>query len=286
MVDAMEKSSSESPNETGFCLANNTTKSIYEILAEDPERAMRFAASMKSFDHFPGWAISQVPKLYDWASLGDARVVDVGGSQGHVAIELAKSFQSLTFLVQDMEMVVKDAQVPEELDGRVEFMAHEIFAPQPVAADVYFFRLIFHNWGDKKALEILRAQIPAIKPGAMILIQDGIMPEPGHMPLWRERDVRAVNMNMGCFFNSHERHMDEWKTLLAKADERFVLKRVIEPERSLLAFFSTVRLEKLPSMYISVFVYPAFLSATYIRPVNCEGTWNENITPSSGMYAH
>ncbi|KAI1281802.1 hypothetical protein F5Y07DRAFT_386591 [Xylaria sp. FL0933] len=126
MVDAMEKwPSSESSNETMF--------------AEDPEQATRFAASMRSFDHFSGWAIAQAPKLYDWASLGDARVADVGGSQGHVAIELAKSFEDPTFLVQDMEMVVNDAQVPEELDGRVEF------APQPVAADVYFLSLLFHN---------------------------------------------------------------------------------------------------------------------------------------------
>ncbi|RYP50588.1 hypothetical protein DL768_003933 [Monosporascus sp. mg162] len=243
MVDAMQKwPSSEEPNETGFCLANNTEKSIYEVLSADPMRAMRFASSMKSFDHFPGYAIAEVPKLYDWGSLGNVLIADVGGSKGHVAIELAKSFGDVKLLVQDMEMVVEGAEsdVPDQLKGRIKFMAHGLFDPQAVQADVYFFRMIFHNWADKYALRILKAQIPALRPGAKILIQDAIMSEPGHIPLWRERDMRAVDMNMGCFFNGRERYLHEWKALLAAADERFVLQRVIEPERSLLAILEVV----------------------------------------------
>ncbi|KAI1500603.1 sterigmatocystin 8-O-methyltransferase [Biscogniauxia marginata] len=243
MVDAMQKwPSSEEPNETGFSLANNTDKSVYEVLSEDPMRAMRFASSMKSFDHFPGYAITEVPKLYDWASLNNAFIVDVGGSKGHVAIELAKSFGGIKLLVQDIEMVVEGAEssVPDQLRGRVEFMAHGLFDSQPVQADVYFFRLIFHNWADKYALRILKAHIPALRPGAMILIRDAIMPDPGHIPLWRERDVRAVDLNMGCFFNARERYLHEWKALLAAADERFVLQRVIEPEISMLAILEVI----------------------------------------------
>lgn len=38
-----------------------------------------------------------------------------------------------------------------------------------------------------------------------------------------------MDMSMGALFNSRERYLHEWKGLLAEADERFVLRRVIEP---------------------------------------------------------
>lgn len=157
-------------------------------------RAMRFAASMKSFDHFPGYAITDVPRLYDWASLGNVSIVDVGGSRGHVAIELAKNFENLKFLVQDMQMVVNgaEADVPGEVKERVSFQAQDLLEEQTAPGDVYFFRMIFHNWGDKYAVKILKSQIPALRPGAKILIQDRVMAAPGEIPMWRERDVRYV----------------------------------------------------------------------------------------------
>lgn len=49
-----------------------------------------------------------------------------------------------------------------------------------------------------------------------------------------------MDLNMGCFFNSRERYLDEWKALLAAADERYVLKRVIDPKDSLLAILEIV----------------------------------------------
>ena len=153
---------------------------------------MRFAASMKSFDHFPGYATGEVPKAYDWASFGNAKMIDVGGSKGHVSFAIAKQFAGLSILVQDMAMVVNgaDDNVPEELKGRITFMAHGLFNPQPEQADIYFFRMVFHNWADKYAVRILQAQIPALRPGATILIQDTVMPEPDHVPLWKERTIR------------------------------------------------------------------------------------------------
>ncbi|KAI0173479.1 sterigmatocystin 8-O-methyltransferase [Hypoxylon sp. FL1284] len=243
MVDAIEKwPSSEEPNQTGFSLVNKTDQSIYEVIGADPVRATRFAASMKSFDHNPGYAFKEVPNLYDWSSLGDVLIADVGGSKGHVAIELAKSFENIKLLVQDMELVVKGAEsgVPDPLKERIEFQAHGLFDPQVVQADVYFFRMIFHNWADKYAVKILQAQIPALRPGVKILIQDAVMPDPGHIPLWRERHIRAMDLNMQGFFNARERGLQDWKALLAAADERFVPQRVIKHGRSPMSILEVV----------------------------------------------
>lgn len=87
----------------------------------DPTRAMRFASVMQAaMDHVPGYAVGAVSKVYDWASLGNAYIVDIGGS-GEVAIELAKNFGNIKLLVQDAAMAIKgaDKDVPEQLKERV-----------------------------------------------------------------------------------------------------------------------------------------------------------------------
>jgi hypothetical protein len=154
---------------------------------------MRFVGGMKCLDHVPGCGDSFVAKAYDWGSLGDVSIVNVGGQRGSVAIDLASKFENVKLLVQDSAVVIEgaDAAVPEQLKERVRFMKHELFENQTVQADVYFFRMILRSWGDKYAVNILKAQIPALRPGAKILIQDACMPGPDSAsPLWRERVMR------------------------------------------------------------------------------------------------
>jgi hypothetical protein len=154
---------------------------------------------MQALDHVPGCAIKDISSTYDWASLGDAYVVNAMGSRGQAAIELAKNFPKLKLLVQDSAHVVQNASadVPGDLQGRIEFEAHELFQPQTVKADVYFFRMVFRNFGDSFAVQALRAQIPVMRPEVKILIQDAVMPEPNAIPLWRDRISRYVAREQG-----------------------------------------------------------------------------------------
>lgn len=150
---------------------------------------------MTAFTSSPGFNIAHVTSNYDWASLGRAQIVDVGGGHGHVAIELAKQFVDLKFVVQDMAQVVEPAksQLPEDLQDRITFVAHDLFATQTVQADMFLFRWVLHNWSDKYCILILRAQIPALRPGVKVMIQDHCMPEPGTTALWREKYLRCVH---------------------------------------------------------------------------------------------
>ncbi|KAF4633293.1 hypothetical protein G7Y89_g4831 [Cudoniella acicularis] len=233
---------SAEPNETGFSLANNTTESIYTIIGSSPERASRFSNAMEVFAARPEYDPLYIIDNYDWASLGPTQVVDVGGAQGHIAMSLARRFENLNILVQDMDKVVEKAElgVPEELKGRVRFMAHDFFAPQTIQADIFFFRWILHNWSDKYCILILRAQIPVLKRGTRLIIQESCMPEPGAVALWKEKDLRAEDLNMGAVFNSRERTVNEWAVLLKDADPRFVLKGVTEPKGSALGIIEVI----------------------------------------------
>lgn len=126
-------------------------------------------------------------------------VVDVGGSHGLIAIELARAFPNLRLVVQDLdEPVVKDADArkPVEVADRVRFMVHDFLTPQPVRGAVYYFRSILHNWPDKYCVKILRALIPVLEPGAKVIINDSIMPGPGTLPWDREAKLRGSDLNM------------------------------------------------------------------------------------------
>lgn len=195
-------------------MSKYSTQSIYDFVGSTPERGSHFAEAMAVWASRPDYSPLHVINGYDWAALfgtlsGSAsdgqrvRIVDVGGAQGHVAMALAQKFPFLEIVVQDMGKVIEGAEagLPEDLknDGRVRFMAHDLFAPQPLAARVFFFRWILHNWADKYCIAILRAHIAVLGPGVHIIIMDTVMPEPGEntegavaVPLWVEKDLRYV----------------------------------------------------------------------------------------------
>jgi hypothetical protein len=119
----------------------------------------------------------------------------VGGSQGSACFAIAEKFPSLSFVVQDLERVITAAerQVPSHLAHRVKFATHDFLIEQPVhGADVYFFRWILHNWSDKYCVKILENLIPALKPGARIVVNDNVLPRPGAMSRWQENRLRYV----------------------------------------------------------------------------------------------
>ncbi|CAG8898854.1 unnamed protein product [Penicillium egyptiacum] len=84
---------------------------------------------------------------FDWAGLGKAKVVDVGGSAGHVSIELAKVFPDLEFVVQDFEGLKSFHDgVPDNLKPWISFEAQDILKPNAHHnADVYLLRSILRD---------------------------------------------------------------------------------------------------------------------------------------------
>jgi 6-hydroxytryprostatin B O-methyltransferase len=64
------------------------------------------------------------------------------------------------------------------LRSRITFEQHNFFKEQPVIADGYIFRHILHDWNDADSVAILRALLPALRPGAKVFISEGILPDP------------------------------------------------------------------------------------------------------------
>lgn len=149
----------------------------------------RFARAMNGFAATEDFSMAIA--AFDWANI--STVVDVGGAHGPASIALARAFPDVRCTVQDFEDVVADAstKVPADVRDRISFEAHDMFKPQrTVGADVYFFRAIFHNWSDLRCIEILRAHMGALKPGARIIINDKVSRAPEVQPPWAEKKSR------------------------------------------------------------------------------------------------
>ncbi|KAI0520797.1 S-adenosyl-L-methionine-dependent methyltransferase [Xylaria bambusicola] len=227
MADAIEKwPNSEENNETGFSLANNSNKGMFDIFADNPDRADRFGRYFSK----PDSTADGILENYPWTE--KVTMVDVGGSHGSVAISIAERFPNIKCIVQDLPDTVTEgaSYLPKHLRNRVTFMAHDFFKPQPVSADVYYFRSIFHNWADKYCIKILQNLVPALRPGAKVIIHERILP--GLEKLTTPDAMRAINLDVGMqqLLNAQQREMHEWPELFQRADSRFRYLGAHQPE--------------------------------------------------------
>ncbi|PPJ59005.1 hypothetical protein CBER1_11676 [Cercospora berteroae] len=241
-TDALTKwPGSQEPAETAFSLSKNTAESLYEVYSKDEAMSARLARGMASFARRPQFDIAHVLDHYPWAAMGPILLVDVGGSQGNVAFQVARRFANVHVIVQDMPNVVASVSVPEDLRERARLMPHNFFDPQPVTgADVYFLRLILHNWSDAYCLRILKSLLPALKNGTRVIVQESLMPEPGSGPLWRERKARVADINAAIAFNAAERGLSDFNLLFSQVDPKFKLEQIVKPPGSQLAMLEFI----------------------------------------------
>ncbi|KAK3297914.1 O-methyltransferase-domain-containing protein [Chaetomium fimeti] len=151
--------------------------------------------------------------------------VDVGGNVGHQTRRLVAAHPALAgrVVVQDLPETVAAAPAVEG----VEFVAHDFFKPQPVrGARFYYLRSILHNWGDERAVEILRGLVPALAADSRVLIDELVVPDQG-ADAW----VAGQDLNMMLLFGGMERRRDDWTALLDRAGLKMVDIKTYAPVR-------------------------------------------------------
>ncbi|RVX74075.1 hypothetical protein B0A52_01907 [Exophiala mesophila] len=238
---------SQEPNQTGFNYAFATQDSFYHAIAKDPERSRRFGECMRFFTRGSMYDIQNLVVTYPWNRWDSPgfTLVDCGGGHGSVSIALAGETSNLKFIVQDLEGTAQEGErsLSSSLKDRVSFMKHDFFTEQPVrGADLYFFRFIFHNWADKYAAQILKNLVPAMKDGARVLIYEFFVPENAD-PLWTRKQCRNLDMIQALGWNSLERTVPDWKSLVEKTDPRFRLTGVYQVKNSPLVLIEAVFME-------------------------------------------
>ncbi|KAL9116310.1 MAG: hypothetical protein Q9187_007166 [Circinaria calcarea] len=255
-TDILEKyrSYSGSSSETGFQLAFDTKMDIFQYFEHHPDRQERFGMAMKSLS-LPGgpYDAANVPKTFDFKKLGEATVVDVGGSKGHVSAAIAEANPTLKFVIQDYAgtLATGEEELSPELKPRFEFMPFDFFKPQPPMHEknpVYFLRFILHDWHDDNCIKILRNIIPALKDGSTLLINERILPASGSINRVLEKQARLLDMQMLVSLNAKERTAEDWEVLFKKADPRLNLAQVHRLPGSFVAVME-VKFQTKPSAF-------------------------------------
>jgi hypothetical protein len=123
----------------------------------------------------------------------------------------------------------------------VTFQAHDFFAEQPVhGADIYFLKQVLHDWPDRDCERIVRALVPALKPGARIVLCEGVVPPmegPGSegwalLPQTARGLLAAADLQMLVLLNAKQRSVPDFMTLFGRADARLQLGKMYFPPES------------------------------------------------------
>ncbi|KIW08680.1 uncharacterized protein PV09_00631 [Verruconis gallopava] len=243
-VEALRKfPNSQEANEAGYAEYWCPGKPMFAVMGADPVRAKRFGGAMVSLTGGEGYEPQYLVDNYDWEGLGEATVVDVGGSFGFICVALAKKYPKLKFVVQDLPKVVANGpeKIPPEFADRIKFEAHDFYTEQTQkGADVFFFRWICHNQSDKYGVKMLKALIPALKPGARIVISDNCLKPVGELDMWDEKITRSMDLTMLSLLNAKERDVPDWIHLFAQADPRFKFLGAKTPEGSRMSIMEAV----------------------------------------------
>jgi hypothetical protein len=169
------KGHSSKVNETAFNISHQTTDSFFEWMeTKVPSEDGKSFVGRPELPYFSSamvgvGRVTSTALIYDypWASLGKGTVVDVGGGLGSFwrvispkrianriaggfALELAKQYPELNFVIQDRaEVIAKGVALwtkeePAALSSqRARLMAEDFFKVNPVKdAEVYFMRTI------------------------------------------------------------------------------------------------------------------------------------------------
>ena len=148
------------------------------------------------------WKVDRVASA-EWR--GDELVVDVGGGNGALLVELLRRQTGLRGVVFDLPETTRDEAA---FGDRIEFAAGSFFERVP-PGDVYVLSTILHNWDDDNAGQILRAIRAAAPDDARLLVVDAVVP-PGNEP----GGAKFLDLLMLALFGARERDEAQWRALL------------------------------------------------------------------------
>ena len=172
---------------------------FWSWLAADVEERAIFDRAMEQGKE------SRVERLagLDWR--GDETVVDVGGGNGSLLVQLLRRHAGLRGIVFDLPETVRDEKA---LGDRIEFVEGSFFTSVP-EGDVYVLSTILHDWPDEQAEAILRTIRTGAPLDARLILLEAVVPE-GNEP----GGGKWLDLLMLALFAGRERNEAQWRALL------------------------------------------------------------------------
>lgn len=164
----------------------------------------RFSAGMKRLGLvLLGGNHSIFLQAFDWDKIEKGKLIDVGGGNGHIEVNIARHLPDIQFIIQDLELNTQPARRNIEKHGmqdRIQFQSHAFFQPQPegLKPSAYLLSRVLHDWKDEDCVRILKNLLLAMeKYGTKLLITDRVMPDNvGEMSAYKEWPLRSTGIVM------------------------------------------------------------------------------------------
>jgi SAM-dependent methyltransferase len=195
--------------------------SFYDHLARHSEVGSVFDRAMTS----AGWVRYRFRPAVEAYDFGQFRsIVDVGGGNGTLMVEILKTYSEPNGIVFDVPRLAETARQKIDaarLTTRCEFVGGNAFEAVPAGADAYVLSNFLISWGDDEALTPLRNCRKAIAPRGKLLLVEWVMPRGGEpREGFRFWDTVMMDLIMLAAFGSRSgyvRTRAEFQALLATA---------------------------------------------------------------------
>ncbi|KAF9636618.1 O-methyltransferase family 2 [Lasiodiplodia theobromae] len=184
------------------------------------------------------FSVAEAPGLladYPWGEellSGAATLTDIGAGQGDFVRAYANAFPKAKVVAFDLPATAEIIRGRFEGEegfggGRVQVLGGDFFAEdnQLPKSEVYFLRLVFHNWDDEKCVKILEKVREAMvrRPGvSRVLVVEMVIRDGRLGSFARYGDIRMLTM-----VKNKERTLDEYREIARKGG--FEIADVITP---------------------------------------------------------
>ncbi len=171
---------------------------FYDYLAQNPEAASTFVASMGDEGVPPGLAEIDLG--------ADETIVDVGGGDGGLLAALLTEGRR-GVLLELGPALERARQRLAPLGERVTFVQGSFFDEVPDKGDVYVLCRVLHNWNDENAGRILKRVKGAMPANARLVVLEEFLDETGSGP---------VDLLMLVTLEGRDRTAAEYRDLLQR----------------------------------------------------------------------
>ena len=146
---------------------------FFATLYEDPNRLQQFLQAMTGISMGAAHAIADT---FPWDRY--STVIDVGGAEGCVGVEVARRHEHLTggsFDLPAVRPAFEEYVASAGLAERLRFYPGDFFVDPLPNADVLVMGHILHDWGLDEKLVLLRKAYEALPDGGALIVYESII---------------------------------------------------------------------------------------------------------------
>ncbi|MBA3868225.1 MAG: methyltransferase [Anaerolineae bacterium] len=195
---------------------------VWQYRALHPDQSKLFDEAMSNLINVINQGILD---SYDFSSL--RQVVDVGGGNGSLLINLLKVNPNMNGVVFDSPHVAEGARVHIETTGlsdRCTVVGGNFFDTIPSGGDAYILSRVIHDWDDEHSVSILKNCRRVMSSENKLLLVERVIPVTIDSSA-KSQSVMSSDFNMLVMVGGRERSEAAYKDLLEAAG--FKLNRVI-----------------------------------------------------------